>query len=231
VQHQILYGPSYSLLVVDLAAGEAIKAEPGGLVSMSGGIQMETGMQGGLFAGLRRAVLGGESFFVNTFSAPRPGEVTFAPPLSGDIKYVSLGGQTMFAQSGSFLAASASITWDTQFGGARSFFAGAGLFLLKLDGSGDVWLSSYGAIHEKTLAAGEEYVVDTGHIVAFDASMNYQVGKAGSMKSFMFGGEGLIARFTGPGRVLLQTRSPGAFLDWLLPRLPKSGTSGGSSTD
>ena len=231
MQHQILYRPSFSLLVVDLAAGEVIKAEPGALVSMSGGIQMETGMQGGLFAGLRRAVLGGESFFVNTFTAQQPGEATFAPPLSGDIINVSISGQTMFAQSGSFLAASTGVTWDTQFGGARSFFAGAGLFLLKLGGAGDVWLSSYGAIHEKMLATGEEYVVDTGHIVAFDDGMNYQVGKAGSMKTFMFGGEGLIARFTGPGRLLLQTRSPGAFLDWLTPRLPKTGGGGESSAD
>jgi uncharacterized protein (TIGR00266 family) len=221
LQHEILYQPSYSMLVVHLAAGEQVVAEAGAMVAMSGGVEVQTTTRGGLFAGLKRAVLGGESFFVNTFTAREAGEVAFAPPVSGDV------GQPVLAQSTAFLASATTVKVDTNWGGARSFFAGEGFFLLRLDGEGDAWLASYGAIHEKVLGAGERYVVDTGHIVAFDASVEYQVRRIGGLKTTFFGGEGLVAEFAGPGRVWLQSRSPGAFLDWLVPHLPKARGGGG----
>lgn len=228
MHHEVLYRPSYSLLVLQLSAGEEVIAEAGAMVSMSSTVQVETKTRGGLFAGLKRAVLGGESFFINTFRAAEPGEVTFAPPLSGDIVHLRLEGQTMFAQSGGFIASAPTVEIDTKWGGARGFFAGEGLFLLRMSGTGDVWLSSYGAIHEKVLGAGERYIVDTGHIVGFDGSVDYSVRRIGGLKTTLFGGEGLVAEFVGPGRIWLQTRSPGAFLDWLIPKLPRpsSGSSG-----
>jgi uncharacterized protein (TIGR00266 family) len=229
VRHEVLYRPSYSMLVVQLDAGESVVAEAGAMVSMSGGVEVQTTTRGGLFAGLRRAVLGGESFFVNTFTAAAPGEVTFAPPVSGDVIHVPVGGQPILAQSTAFLASAASVQVDSTWGGARSFFAGEGFFLLRLTGQGDAFLSSYGAIHEKALGPGERYVVDTGHIVAFDGSVGYEVRRIGGLKTTLFGGEGLVAEFAGPGRVWLQSRSPGAFLDWLIPHLPKA--SGGGSGD
>jgi uncharacterized protein (TIGR00266 family) len=145
------------------------------------------------------------------------------------VVHLRVEGQPVLAQSTAFLASSASVTVDSKWGGARSFFAGEGFFLLKLEGGGDAFLASYGAIHEKVLAAGERYVVDTGHIVGFDASAQYQVRRIGGLKTTLFGGEGLVADFVGPGRVWMQSRSPGAFLDWLIPHLPKSGGGGGSS--
>lgn len=229
MRHEVLYRPSYSLLVLQLSAGQEVIAEAGAMVSMSSTIQVETKTRGGLFAGLKRAVLGGESFFVNTFRADEPGEVTFAPPLSGDVVHLQLEGQSMFAQSGGFIASTPSVEIDTKWGGARGFFAGEGLFLLRMSGTGDVWLSSYGAIHEKVLGAGERYIVDTGHIVGFDGTADYSVRRIGGLKTTLFGGEGLVAEFVGPGRIWLQTRSPGAFLDWLIPKLPRP--SGGNSGD
>jgi uncharacterized protein (TIGR00266 family) len=229
VEHEILYRPSYSMLMVRLAAGEQVVAEAGAMVSMSGGVEVQTTTRGGLFAGLRRAVLGGESFFVNTFTARADGEVAFAPPVSGDVIHLRVGGQPVLAQSTAFLASAASVQVDSKWGGARSFFAGEGFFLLRLTGEGDAFLSSYGAIHERPLAAGERYVVDTGHIVAFDGAVGYEVRRIGGLKTTLFGGEGLVAEFTGPGRVWLQSRSPGAFLDWLIPHLPKPSGGGGSS--
>lgn len=85
-----------------------------------------------------------------------------------------------------------------------------------------MWISSYGAIHLVELAAGQRYVVDTGHMVAFDQSVSYQVGKSGGWKSTILGGEGLVVNLTGPGRFYLQTRSPGALVQWLIPQLPFS---------
>jgi uncharacterized protein (TIGR00266 family) len=222
MRHEILYSPSYSLLRVELQAGENVVAEPGAMVSMSGGVDVETKARGGLLGGLKRTFLGGESFFLNTFRADQAGEVTFAPPVAGDVMHLRVEGQPVLAQSGAFLAGSTSIEIDNKWGGARGFFSGAGLILLKLTGNGDVWVSAYGAIHLKTLAAGERYVVDTGHIVAFDASAQYSVRRVGGIKSTLFSGEGLVADFVGPGRVWLQTRSPEAFLGWLGSNMPDS---------
>jgi uncharacterized protein (TIGR00266 family) len=224
MDHRIDYRPSYALLTVELDAGESVRAEAGAMVSYSAGIDVETAASGGILGSLKRSVLGGESFFQNTFSASAAGEVSFAPPLSGDVTHERLDG-TLYVQSGSYLASDPSIELDTKFGGGRTFFGGEGLFLLQLDGTGDVFLSSYGAIHEKTLAAGETYTVDTGHVVAFDGSTAFDVERVGGLKSTLFSGEGLVCTFEGPGRVWLQSRSPDAFLAWLVPQLPNTNNS------
>ena len=223
---EILYRPSYSLAVIQLNDGESILTEAGAMVSMSPTIDIQTSARGGILKGLARSLLGGESFFMNTFRASRgAGELTLAAALPGDLIQMELQGE-MLIQSGSYLASAPDIRIDTKWGGARSFFAGEGLFLLKASGQGPILISSYGAIHEKPLAAGERYVVDTGHIVAFDGTTSYQVRKVGGLKSTIFGGEGLVAEFAGPGRVFLQSRSPGAFLNWLIPQLPTRSSEG-----
>ena len=125
-------------------------------------------------------------------------------------------------QSGSFLAGAETVNVDTKFGGAKTFFASEGLIMLRLTGQGTVILSSYGAIHEMTLDAGQQYTVDTGHLVSFSADMAFQVRRIGGLKSTLFSGEGLVVDLTGPGQIMLQTRSSDAFLSWLIPRLPTS---------
>ena len=220
MKYDVRYGPSYALGIISLEAGEKLQAETGAMVSMSDTIKIETGMKGGIMSGLKRSVLGGESFFLNTFEAEQPGEVTIAPALPGDVMALDLTGQTLFVQSGSFLAAAPEVDVDTQWGGAKAFFSREGLFLLKCTGSGTIFLSSYGAIHLVELAEGQRYVVDTGHMVAFDESVKYEVGRAGSWKSTLLGGEGLVCKLTGPGRFYLQTRNPESFVAWLVPKLP-----------
>jgi len=225
VDHDILYGPSYSLARVRLEAGEEVNAEAGAMVSMSAGIEMQTSVRGGVLSGLKRSLLGGESFFINTFRAAAAGEVTFAPPLPGDIMHIELTGSALLVQSTSYLASSPQLTVDTKWAGARGFFAKEGLFLLKVSGRGHLFVSSYGAIHEVPLAAGQDYTLDNGHMVAFDETASYNVRRVGGVKSTLFSGEGLVCTFTGPGRVFLQTRSEDAFLSWLIPHLPKSNNS------
>ncbi len=222
----ILYRPAYSLAVVNLEANESIRAESGAMVSMSADLIMETKAQGGIFKSLARAALGGESFFMNTFTAsPSGGMITLAPSLPGDVVEIILSNQTIFVQSGSYLASSNGITVDTSWGGAKTFFAREGLILLKISGSGNVIISSYGAIHEVNLAVGEKYVVDTGHLVTFESTMNFAVRKVAGWKSTIFGGEGLVVELTGPGNLTLQTRSQDAFINWLIPKLPKQSNS------
>lgn len=224
MNHEILYRPSYSLLKVNLGKGESISAEAGAMVSMSSTIEIETKMKGGLFGALKKSVLGGESFFTNNFKANDAGEVCFAPSLPGDLSAVTLANQTILAQSGAYVASSPEITVDTKWGGAKTFISKEGFFLLKIAGTGTVFLSSYGAIHEVQLAAGQKYTVDTGHMVAFDDGVRYEVKRVGGLKSTLFSGEGLVCELTGPGRIMLQTRSEDAFISWLTPKLPqKSG--------
>ena len=220
MKYDIQYGPSYALGIISLDAGEKIQAETGAMVSMSDTIKMDTGMKGGILGGLKRSVLGGESFFLNTFEAEQPGEVTIAPALPGDILALELAGLPLMVQSGSFLASTPDVDIDTKWGGSRTFFSREGLFLLKCTGSGTVFISSYGAIHLVELDAGQRYIVDTGHMVAFDESVQYDVGRAGNWKSTLLGGEGLVCKLTGPGRFYLQTRNPDSFLAWLVPKLP-----------
>ena len=219
---EILFRPSYSIAKVLLDPNEGIVAESGAMVGMSTDLQVETKMRGGLLQSLARSVLGGESFFVNTYRASaRGGELLLAPTLPGDVFTTEMSGETYLVQSGSFLASSESVVTDTKWSGARIFFGGEGLIMLRCSGSGTLILSSYGAIHELTLAAGETYTVDTGHLVAFSEKMGFKVRAIGGLKTTVLGGEGLVVDLTGPDRVLLQTRSEGAFLNWLLPKIPK----------
>ncbi|MDO9545277.1 MAG: TIGR00266 family protein [Pelolinea sp.] len=224
---EILYRPSYSMAKVSLDPNEDILVESGSMVAMSSNIHVETSMKGGLLKSLARSVLGGESFFINTYTASSGnGELMLSPTLPGDVFTMEMTGETYMVQSGSFLASGVGVTTDTKWGGARTFFGGEGLIMLRCAGSGTLILSSYGAIHELDLQKGESYPVDTGHLVAFSEDMGFKVRAIGGLKSTIFGGEGLVVDLTGPGKVLMQTRSVGAFLDWLLPKLPKQSSDG-----
>ncbi|HZE72341.1 MAG TPA: TIGR00266 family protein [Pyrinomonadaceae bacterium] len=228
-RYEVLHQPSFSLAVVQLQPEQSIQAEAGAMVSMSANIELQAQMKGGLFGAIKRAA-GGESAFVSTFTARGgPGEVTFAPGAPGDIAAIEMGGQSFFVQSSSYLAGDTTLTVDTKWGGAKSFFAGEGLFVLQVQGSGLLLVSSFGAIHRKALGPGERYVVDTGHLVAWEGSTQYTLRKAaaGFFRSMM-SGEGIVAEFTGPGELLIQTRNLAALAGLLKPFFPsQSGGSGG----
>ncbi len=222
----VLYRPSYSVAELKLAPDESITAESGAMISMSAGVEIETKMRGGLLKSVTRSLLGGESFFINTFRAGgQGGELMLAPALPGDVQSVTIAGEPLLVQSGSFLAAEESVEVDTEWGGAKTFFASEGFFMLRCEGQGTLVLASYGAMHERQLAAGETFTVDSGHLVAFSQQMDFNVRRVGGLKSSMLSGEGLVVDLTGPGDVILQTRSEDAFLSWLIPRLPQQRSS------
>ena len=216
IKHQ----PAFALAVVKLAGNEEIKVEPGAMVSHSDGLTTETKASGGLFGGLKRMVAG-ESFFQNTGKAPaQGGEITLASTLPGDMITLAISGNVFLLRSGAYVASEMNVSMDASWGGSKGFFGVGGLVLLKITGNGKVLACSYGAIEERVLGPGQIYTVDTGHIVGFDATVQFAVQKSGSWKSTILGGEGLVCRLTGPGRVLMQSRSEEAFLGWLLPKLP-----------
>lgn len=224
IEHQ----GAFALAVINLQAEQAIAAEAGAMVSMTSNIDLYSELKGGVFGALKRAV-GGESAFVSTFTAKGgPGEVTFAPGAPGDVAGIEMRGQTFMVQSSSYLAGDTSLVVDTKFGGAKSFFGGEGLFVLQISGTGLLLVSSFGAIHRRTLRPGEQYVVDTGHLVAWEGHMQYNLRKAaksGYLRSLL-SGEGMVAEFSGPGEILIQTRNLAAFAGLLKPFFPSQG--GGS---
>ena len=221
MEYDILHRPSYALACIHLEPGEEIQAEPGAMISMSGGIRMTAGVRGGLFRGLRRRMLGGEGFLLNTFTADNYGEVTLAPHYNGDVQEIELVDDVVMAQSGAFLAATPGVRVDAAWGGAKTFFTREGLYLLRCSGRGVLFLSSYGAIHLVELGVGDKYSVDTGHMVAFDEGVDYSLGRSGGLFTTVAGGEGLVAKLEGPGRVYMQTRSEDHYMKWLMARMPR----------
>ena len=228
---EIKHPGSFALAVVNLQPEQSISAEAGAMVSMSGNVDLHSELKGGVFGALKRAV-GGESAFVSTFTAKSgAGEVTLAPGAPGDVAGIEMNNQTFMVQSSSYLAGDTGLQVDTKFGNAKSWLGGEGLFLLQITGTGLLLVSSFGAIHRKTLRHGEQYVVDTGHLVAWEGQMQYNLRKAakgGFFRSFL-SGEGLVAEFSGPGEILIQTRNLRAFAGLLKPFFPSQ--SGGNSFD
>ncbi len=222
---EIIHRPSYSLAIAKLTPNERIRAEAGAMVSMSGGMNIETKAEGGLLKSLGRAVLGGESFFQNFFVAPAAGgEVTLAPELPGDIAVIEMTGNKLMIQSGSYMASESTIELNAKVS-VKAFMSAEGISMLEATGTGTLLVSSYGAIYEKTLTAGETYIVDSSHLIAFDGTMGVQPKPVGGLKSTLFSGEGLVIELSGPGKIYIQTRSPQALINWIIPQLPTPPTS------
>jgi uncharacterized protein (TIGR00266 family) len=222
LRYQVVGGTAFASAHVELAPEQSIRAEAGAMVGMSGNVDLVSQLQGGIVGALKRMVTR-ESLFVSTFTARGgPGEVILAPPVPGDVVGLEVADRPLLVQSSSWLGGELSLQLDTQFAGFRGLFAGEGFFFIRVSGRGTVLLSSYGAIVRRAIPAGARYVVDTGHLVAFDADMRYEVRKAsrsGWLRSFL-SGEALVAEFTGPGEVHLQTRNLQALAGALFPLFP-----------
>ena len=222
--YEISQRPDFALVTIQLQEGQKVFAEPSAMASMSPTVTLKAGFKGGLGRTLGRA-FGGESLIINTFTADRgPGEVTFAAGATGDATHYTLTGNTLMLQRGAFMLHSEGVEITGKWQGAKGFFSGEGLVLLKASGDGEIFFNSYGAI--LSVDVTDEYIVDTGYIVAFEDTLNYRIsvlpGLRGgsSLKSLFFGGEGLVCQFTGQGRVWIQTRHAQSFLSWVNPYRP-----------
>ena len=153
--------------------------------------------------------------------------MTLAPDLPGDLVLVEMQGERLIVQGSSYLAGHPALRLDTQFGGLKGVLSGEGLFFLTVEGHGQLLLSSFGAIETRSLASGESLIVDTGHIVAYDASVGVEVRTAGAgLMNTLRSGEGMVACYTGPGRIFMQSRSLASFMRRLLPIVQKASLSG-----
>ncbi len=221
---EYLYKGAFTMLKVRLPAGGGFKAESDAMVAMSPTIDVEGKLEGGVFAGPGR-MLSGETFFVQTLRANRgPGEALLAPAIPGDLHHLEMDGTVGYMlQKDGFFAGSDTLTVHTKMQNlAQGLFSGEGFFVLRVSGSGTLFVSSYGAIHPIDIPAGEQMIIDNAHLVAWPATMQYTLEKAakGWISSFT-SGEGIVCRFTGPGRVLIQSRNPSGFAAWIRSMMPQ----------
>jgi uncharacterized protein (TIGR00266 family) len=220
---KILQQPDSTIARVTMQAGEELVAEAGCMIAMSGNINASTtlrqGKGGGILGGLKR-VLGGESLFLSVYRSPvNGGEVFLAPKLMGDILLYKVNNNELVVQASSYLASASGVDIDLGFQGFKSLFSGESIFWLTISGYGEVALTSFGAVYE--IDVDGEYVVDTGNIVAFEKSLTFSISKANtSWLGAFFGGEGLVCRFKGKGKVFCQTHNPGAFGKLVGSKLP-----------
>ena len=224
------YGPAFTMMTANLAPGEQIKVEPGAMVAQSEGLEMKTGMGsggglGGFMKSMMKSAFGGESFFVNTYTAgPSGGWISLAPSSPGDIETFDLDpGQSFYMQGGAFMASTINVDTSTKFQGAKSLFSREGAFFLRAEAAdvpGRVFFTSYGAIKEIEVTPDKPIKIDNGHVVAFSEGLNYQISKVKGLGSFFFGGEGFTLDFHGSGSVWIQTRNIQSLANQLIPFLP-----------
>ena len=218
------------MMTVNLAPGEKIKVEPGAMVAQSEGLEMKTGMGsggglGGFMKSMMKSAFGGESFFVNTYTAgPSGGWISLAPSSPGDIETFDLDpGQSFYMQGGAFMASTINVDTSTKFQGAKSLFSREGAFFLRAEAAdvpGSVFFTSYGAMKEIEVTPDKPIKIDNGHVVAFSEGLNYQISKVKGLGSFFFGGEGFTLDFHGSGSVWIQTRNIQSLANQLIPFLP-----------
>ena len=234
MKYEILYPEVFPIVKFHLERGEKIKAESDAMVAMSATVDVEGKMEGGILSGLARKFLSGESLFFQELAANRgAGEVLIAHSQPGGILDLELDGSYgLRVQKNGFLAGTENIQVETKAQNLlQGIFSGEGFFILNIRGRGTVFISSYGVIHPINLEAGEEMIVDNGHLVAWPDYMQYTVEKAskGWVSSFT-SGEMAVCRFRGPGVVLIQTRNPDGFKGWIQSMLP-IGNSGSPSSN
>lgn len=214
-------GPANTVIEIGLETGESLTTEAGAMIAMSSGLDVETTTykkgKGGFLKAAKR-LFAGESFFLNHYSARSSSKLFLAPTLTGDIKNLSLSGEKIIVQSGSFLACEGGVDIETGWQGFKSLFSGEGLFWLSASGTGELVFSSFGEIYE--VPVDGEYTVDTGHIVAFDDTLKFSLSKAGgSWLHSIIGGEGIVCKFSGQGRLWCQSHNPANFGYALMPHL------------
>lgn len=207
--------PDYSFAAVQLPEGQVLKVEASAMAGKDANIRMTNGAGRGAQRGDS-----GEPLSINEFTAEGgPGEITIAPGVPGEMVHRYLRGETILVQNSAFVACTPGVGIDTEWQPlASGFFSSESLCLVRSSGTGDLWFNSYGGI--VGIDVDGEYVVDTGYLAAFEGTLDYRVSRVGGYRSVLFSGEGFGCRFSGKGRLWIQTRRVDAFVHWLYPFRP-----------
>ena len=224
MDYEFSHRPSFTHVTVSLQQGESIVAEPGAMVGHSPTVAVETGTSRDGLLSSAKSMLGGKSMFTNTFIArDGSGQVTLAPQTPGDVMAHELRGETLYSTDGAFLAGTEGIDIDSEIGGIKSILGEAGITPPALKGTGTLFTDAYGGLERVELAAGESYILDNEHLIAWDDTIEYSTRRVGDLKSTLLSGEGLVFEFTGPGTAWYQTRDMDSLVETIAPRLPNQG--------
>jgi len=219
MKFDIRYKPAFATVFLTLQPGEQIFAEAGAMASMSGKLSMATTFFGGLIPGLLKAFLGGETLFLNEFTnnTNSPQEIVLTQSSVGDIMQVQLAGREICLQPGAYIAHTKGTKVQLQWAGFASWFAGEGLFKLKLGGNGMLFFGAYGGL--TPVEVKDEFVVDNGHLVAYDPDIKMNIGLSGGLVGSITSGEGFTNKLTGNGKIYLQSRSVDGLVRFLKLKL------------
>jgi len=223
MNYEILHEGAFAMLRVRLQRGERFKAESGAMVFMTPTVELKGSAEGGMLAGFGRMLSGEKFFFQELTATGGPAEILLSPSNIGSVEAVELDGSySLYVQKDGFLAGTEGIQVHSKMQNLKKgLFSGEGFFIVEISGRGTVFLSSYGAIHALQLAAGEEVIVDNAHLVAWPQYMEYRIEKASQgWFSSVTSGEGLVCRFRGEGTVLIQSRNPQGFGQWVKQFIP-----------
>jgi uncharacterized protein (TIGR00266 family) len=218
MKYEIQHEGESAILAVELCKGETFKAIAGALMSKTSTVTTCGTLDGGPLKALKRSLLGGEKFFFQTLTASDDGSALISPALPGELIILPIEeGQELFVNRGCFLSAFGEIDLETVLQkSTKALLTGEGLFILRATGKGALAISSFGAVHQHTVAPQSDYIVDNGHLIAWRSHEGFSIEKSadGWISSFA-SGEGLLWRFPGPASLWLQTRNPHAFSQWM----------------
>ncbi len=212
---EIKYQPAFSTIFVTLEPGEKIIAEAGAMASMDSQVTIKTELSGSFLAALAKKFFGGESLFVNIFSNETKQYLTLVLTQSvvGDIAEIELHGKDIYFQPGAYIASTPGVKLGVRWAGFTSWFAGEGLFKLRLSGKGRVFFGAYGGITKKAIDG--EFIVDNGHLVAYEPGIQMGIKLSNGLVGSFTSGEGFVNRLSGRGNIYLQSRSIGGLVGFL----------------
>ncbi|MFK7050561.1 MULTISPECIES: TIGR00266 family protein [Flavobacterium] len=208
--------PAFAYVMVELEPGETIIAESDAMSSMSAELDLDAKFNGGFLVALMRKFLGGESLFINHFrnNTSKTLSLHLTQTTPGDIEIKELDGtQSYCIQRGAYIASEKGVKLSVKWAGLGSLIGGEGLFKLVVSGTGRVIFGAYGGILEKEIDG--EYIVDTGHLVAYEPGMKLKPQLSGGIFSSFFGGEGFVTRVEGKGKIYIQTRNISGLVSWI----------------
>ena len=215
MDYDIRGNPDQADVLFSLKPGDAVLVESGAMSTMTPNLQVTPRLIGGPVKAIARKLLGGESLFITEYSTSSEGFVTISPKAPGSIVARELNEQSMLLTAGSFLACTPQVELSTRFGGLKSFLSGEGAFVIECSGTGTLFFNSYGAIIEREVKG--EMIVDTGHVVAWEPTLDYEIRGMGGLKQTLLSGEGFVMAFSGHGKIYVQTRYLGGLVSWLNP--------------
>jgi uncharacterized protein (TIGR00266 family) len=216
----IVHGsPSFAYVDVTLDPGEKIIAESDAMSSMAADLDMKAKLNGGLCGGLAKKFFGGESLFINHFvnNTDGPRKLTLVQPQPGDLRQYEINGDGICLQPGAYICSTTGVKLGVRWAGLVSGISREGFFKLTCKGQGTLWFGAYGGLIERDIDG--EYIVDSSHLVAYEPCMKLKLQMAGGIFSSLLGGEGLVTRVVGKGKIWIQTRSVVGLAGWLNPKI------------